>query len=87
MTTQRMAHGRDRVSRSALRTGRERYREALKQLVKNHGANCFSDKATILLTRHWAETPWNGRADLLQAADWLIRLSADFANSRLKNIP
>jgi len=67
-----------RVSRSTLRIDREHHIEALKRLIDGRGANRFFDKAMILLTRHWAETPWSGRAELLQAADWLMRVGADF---------
>jgi len=71
-----MFHRQYRVSHHALRNGRERCIETLKRLGAGHGTNCFFDKAMILLTRYWAETPWNGRADLLQTADWLIRVGA-----------
>jgi hypothetical protein len=66
------------VSRSTLRSDREHHIEALKRLVDDHGSNRFFDKAMTLLTRHWADTPWTGRAELLQAADWLMRVGADF---------
>ena len=66
------------VGRGTLRIDREHRIEALKRLVDGHGNNRFFDKAMILLTRHWAETPWNGRAELLQAADWLMRVGVDF---------
>jgi hypothetical protein len=77
-TPRKTAHDRDRVNRSHLWSKREHYLETLKQLVENRDANCFSEKATILLTHHWTKTPWRGRAALLLAADWLIRIGADF---------
>lgn len=67
-------HRRKRVSHDALRDGRDRCIEALKRLGADRGTNCFFEKAMILLTRHWAKVPWSGRADLLQTADWLIRV-------------
>jgi hypothetical protein len=69
---------RRRASRISLRTDREHCIGALKRLVDGHGTNRFFDKAMILLTRHWADTPWSGRAELLRATDWLIRVGADF---------
>ena len=72
--TRKTVHRRSRVSHYALRNGRERCIQTLKRLGADRGTNSFLDKAMILLTRYWAETPWNGRADLLQTADWLIRI-------------
>jgi hypothetical protein len=66
------------VSHVVLRDLRDHYLDELKKLTAREGANRFTSKAMILLTRHWAETHWSGRADLLQAAHWLIRVGADF---------
>jgi len=66
----------NRASNGTLRDQRERCIEAVKRLEADAGTNCFFDKAMILLTRHWVATPRSGRADLLQTADWLIRVGA-----------
>jgi hypothetical protein len=67
-----------RVSHVVLRSRRDHYLDELKGHVSSDATNCFSDKAMILLTQHWAKTHWNGRADLLRAAHWLIRIGANF---------
>jgi hypothetical protein len=67
-----------RVSRGVLRSHRDRYLNDLKRRALSGATNCFTDKAIILLTRHWAKTHWNGRAELLRAAHWLICISAVF---------
>ncbi len=61
-----------------LRIDRGRCIVALERLINGHGSNRYFENAMVLLTRHWAETPWSGRAELLQAADWLIRVGAEF---------
>jgi hypothetical protein len=69
-------HRRHRATHNDLRSTRERCIDALKHLNATRGSNQFFNKALILLTRIWAKTPWNGRAQLLQTADWLIRIGA-----------
>jgi hypothetical protein len=76
MTTRKTIFRQHHVSHSALRNGRDRCIETLRRVGAGSGANCFFDKAMILLTRCWAETPWRGRAELLQTAEWLIRVGA-----------
>jgi len=73
-STRTALHRRHRVSHLTLRQSRDRHIDTLKRLEAGRGTNRFFAKAMILLTRHWAETPWNGRAELLQTADWLIRV-------------
>ena len=77
--TRNAIHRGPRMSHRALRNDRERCIQTLQRLGVGRGANCFLDKAMTLLTRYWAETPWNGRAELLQSADWLIRVGAQTA--------
>jgi hypothetical protein len=67
-----------RVSRAVLRSHRDNYLDELKRRALCGATNRFSDKAIVLLTRHWAKTHWNGRADLLRAAHWLICIGAVF---------
>jgi hypothetical protein len=69
-------HRRHRATHNDLRSTREQCVDALKRLIAARGSNRFFNKAMVLLTRIWAETPWNGRAQLLQTADWLIRIGA-----------
>ena len=75
-TTRKTIHRRYRVSHSALRNERERCIEALKRLAASRGTNCFFDKAMILLTRHWGETRWSSRAELLHTVDFLIGIGS-----------
>jgi hypothetical protein len=69
-------HRQPRINQRVLRDHRASSIEALKRLDAVCGGNRFFDKAMVLLTRHWAESPWNGRAELLKAADWLIQVGA-----------
>jgi hypothetical protein len=75
-TKRKAFHSRHRATHNALRSNRERCIEILKRLDASRDTNLFFNKALILLTRYWAETPWSGRAKLLQTADWLIRIGA-----------
>jgi hypothetical protein len=84
--TRKAIHRQPRMRHRALLNDRERCIQTLRRLGVGHGANSFLDKAMALLTRYWAETPWNGRAALLQSADWLIRVGAQTARSE-PNIP
>jgi hypothetical protein len=79
-TSKKGYHG--RVRHVVLRNLRDHYIDELKQRTASGGTNCFSDKAMILLTRHWANTNWNGRTGLLQAAKWLIHVSRISSNYR-----
>jgi hypothetical protein len=84
--TRRAIHRAPRMSHRALLNDRERCIQILQRLGGGRGLNSFLDKAMTLLTRYWAETPWNGRAELLQSANWLIRVGAQTAAGE-SNIP
>ena len=54
---------------------RDRLVAELAVLREQHGSPSSSaDKALTLLTRWWSNADWNGREELLNAADWLVRL-------------
>lgn len=56
-------------------TRRDRLVSELAVLRERHGSSSPSlDKALTLLTRWWSGADWNGREELLNAADWLVRL-------------
>ena len=53
---------------------RERLVAEMALLRHQRGSSKLIDKAQTLLTRWWSKANWNTRAELLKAADWLVRL-------------
>jgi hypothetical protein len=71
-----------RVSRAALIERRDHSIELLARLHVAPGEpGVLFDKARRLLTRHWSESSWRLRVDILRTAEWLIGVGSRYAKA------
>jgi len=73
---------RERRDIDSILTRRERLVAELAELRGRAGSSQFADKAQQLLTRWWSGATWSAREQILNSAEWLIRLERSSAVSR-----
>jgi hypothetical protein len=76
----RSQRGRPRDQVNSILERREKLVAEVSSLRNLGTVSAFIENAQQLLTRWWSSASWNGREELLNAADWLIRLEKQRAH-------